>query len=97
MTIARPTAVAEAETLLRTHDRGRHAAWLKGDGALTLHTDPPGASAALHRFEEVDQDSFDDKAHASTLRTLLGYETGVWRGFSALVEAEDVSEIGPDN
>ena len=27
---------------LRAHDDGRHAAWIAGDGRLTLHTDPPG-------------------------------------------------------
>ncbi len=42
----------EYETLLRAHDRGRHAAWLRGEGALTLLTDPPGAHARLHRYVE---------------------------------------------
>ncbi len=31
--------------------RARHGAWLRGTGALTLLTDPPGAHALLHRFE----------------------------------------------
>ena len=47
---------AEAEALamlLRGHDAaGRHAAWLNGEGRLTLHTDPPGAEATLYRYEE---------------------------------------------
>jgi serine/threonine-protein kinase len=38
------------ELLLRAHDRGRHAAFLRGDGALTLVTDPPGARVTLHRY-----------------------------------------------
>jgi serine/threonine-protein kinase len=38
------------EVLLRAHDRGRHAAFLSGNGALTLMTDPPGASVSLHRY-----------------------------------------------
>ncbi len=29
----------------------RHEAWLRGEGTLTLHTDPPGAIARLLRFE----------------------------------------------
>lgn len=48
-------AIAEAEALLRLHDRGQHATWLKGDGSVTLHTDPPGAHATLHRFDEIDR------------------------------------------
>ena len=48
-------AAAEAEALLRAHDRGHHAAWLRGDGRLSLRTDPPGAYVALHRYEEVDR------------------------------------------
>lgn len=31
-----------AEVLLRTHDDGEHAAWLDGDGAISLATEPPG-------------------------------------------------------
>ncbi len=38
------------EVLLRGHDRGRHAAFLRGDGALTLVTDPPGAEVLLQRY-----------------------------------------------
>ncbi len=38
------------EVQLRAHDRGEHAAYLAGGGALTLHTDPP-AEIELRRFE----------------------------------------------
>ena len=31
-------------------DRAGHSAYLKGDGALTLVTDPPGAEVLLHRY-----------------------------------------------
>jgi eukaryotic-like serine/threonine-protein kinase len=41
---------ARAEALLRAHDRGRHAALLRGEGALTLVTDPPGAEVTLERY-----------------------------------------------
>ncbi len=40
------------ETLLRAHDRGQCAGLLRGEGALTLVTDPPGASVALYRYVE---------------------------------------------
>jgi serine/threonine protein kinase/formylglycine-generating enzyme required for sulfatase activity len=48
-----------AENLFRQHltalpdnhaDRPGHLAWLSGDGALTLVTDPPGAEVLLHRY-----------------------------------------------
>lgn len=41
---------ARAEELLRIHDRGKHAAFLRGDGRLTLLTDPPGAEVFVDRF-----------------------------------------------
>jgi serine/threonine-protein kinase len=42
----------QAEALLRAHDRGQHATFLAGDGAVTLLTDPPGARVTLHRYVE---------------------------------------------
>ena len=42
---------ARMDVLARAHDDGRHAAWLRGDGALTLVTDPPGAAVSLYRYE----------------------------------------------
>jgi len=59
--LARDNAGAlRAEALLRSHvlalpadhaTRAELTAYLKGDGALTLVTDPPGAEVLLHRFE----------------------------------------------
>lgn len=46
---------ARAEEMLRIHDRGRHAAFLRGDGALTLVTDPPGAEVIVERFVLQDR------------------------------------------
>ncbi len=57
-------AAARAELLLRDHTarlpvdhpvRARASRWLAGEGLLTLHTDPPGAVVALHRYETVDR------------------------------------------
>jgi serine/threonine-protein kinase len=42
--------VARAEARLKAHDRGRYAALLRGEGALTLITDPPGAEVRLERY-----------------------------------------------
>jgi formylglycine-generating enzyme required for sulfatase activity/tRNA A-37 threonylcarbamoyl transferase component Bud32 len=41
------------EALLATHDRGRHAAWLRGEAAVTLVTDPPGADVLLCEWQTV--------------------------------------------
>jgi len=49
-----------------------------------------------YRFEEVDQAGIAKRAHASTLRTVLGYETASWKGFTGLIELEDIREIGDD-
>jgi serine/threonine-protein kinase len=48
-------AAARAEARLRAHDRGRHAALLRGEGALTLVTDPPGAEVRLARYVRRDR------------------------------------------
>ena len=43
---------SHAEALPNDHEmRQRCAVYLKGDGALTLTTDPPGAEVLLHRYE----------------------------------------------
>ncbi len=39
-----------AEAQLKAHDRGRYATLLRGEGALTLITDPPGAEVRLERY-----------------------------------------------
>jgi len=46
------------------------------------------------RYESVKQDNAVDDADALTLRTRLGYTTGSYKGFSAMVEMEDVRIVG---
>jgi serine/threonine-protein kinase len=46
---------ARFEAQLRAHDRGRHAAFLRGEGALSLVTDPPGAEVRVERYEQRDR------------------------------------------
>jgi hypothetical protein len=48
------------------------------------------------RYENVDQDGIPREAHALTLRTRFGYQTDVYRGFSALLEGENVVAIGTE-
>lgn len=47
-----------------------------------------------YRYEYVDQDGFAENAYASTVRTNLGYKTGVFYDFQALFEAQLVHNIG---
>ena len=50
-----------------------------------------------YRYENVADDLVPDKdAHASTLRTALGYRTLPWFGVSAFLEAENVTVLGND-
>ena len=54
--------------------------------ALTTGT----ASADFRlRYENVEQDNAAQDASALTVRTRLGYNTGAFKGFSAMVEMED--------
>lgn len=51
-----------------------------------------------YRYEFVDDDLVPaNNAHASTLRTALGYETGVIGGFSAFAEMEHISQLFVDD
>jgi len=45
------------------------------------------------RYEYVDQDSFSEDAHASTLRLRLNYATGNWRNWSGFLEFDQVLEV----
>lgn len=50
-----------------------------------------------YRAETVDQVGFANDALASTLRTKLKYSTGIFKGFSAVLEFDNVTQIGNDN
>ena len=47
-----------------------------------------------YRYENIDSGSTPHGAEAHTLRTRLGYRTGEWNGWSALVEIDDVARLG---
>ncbi len=50
-----------------------------------------------YRYETVTDDAVGDKrAHASTLRTIVSYETLPFKGLNFYIEAENVSVIGDD-
>jgi len=56
-----------------------------------------------YRYEHVNDDRMSGagmalrNADASTLRTFLGYETGVFHNFSATIDLENVIEVGIDD
>ncbi|MEM7353329.1 MAG: alginate export family protein, partial [Acidobacteriota bacterium] len=83
--------VATSPGLLAQTDPAKEAesfteALKKGEAKITLR----------YRFEDVRQDGFAKDAHASTLRTTVGYTTQPYKGFSLKIEAENVAEIGND-
>ena len=49
-----------------------------------------------YRFENVSDDSPDKDAHASTLRTALGFRTRAFKRWAFQIEAENVTEVGND-
>ena len=50
-----------------------------------------------YRFEFVDQDPVANDAKASTLRSRLTYKTASWSDFSAVLEMDNIANIGPDD
>ena len=60
-----------------------------------LHGTP--AVDARYRFEYVDQNPFSRDADASTLRTRLSYTTGLYDGFDARLEWQNIQAIGAEN
>ena len=56
------------------------------------------ASGAFNlRYEGVDEDNALKNATAVTLRSALKYTTAPYKGFTAVVEAEDVRAVGTDD
>ncbi len=50
-----------------------------------------------YRYEFVEDDGFDNDARASTLRTRLGFQSGVWRGWDFNIEVNDVRHVLSNN
>ncbi len=53
--------------------------------------------SARARYESVSEDNAKKDADAVTLRTTLGYQTGMFKGVSGFIEFEDVSELNSDS
>lgn len=56
-----------------------------------------GTLGLRYRLEDVAQDNPLEDATASTVRSVLGYTTGSYSGFSGYIEFEDVSVLGEDD
>lgn len=67
------------------------------DGLESMVTNGSASLDFRYRYEQVDQDGFDKDAKASTLRSRLTLTSGSIGGFSALLEFDDVTAIGPDD
>jgi hypothetical protein len=50
-----------------------------------------------YRYEDVEQSGITNDAHAHTVRTNLGFKTGVYRDFQALIEAQLVKNFGDED
>lgn len=67
------------------------------NGAERLLTEGRLFGELRYRYEHVDQDgpaSIAGKANAGTLRANIGFETGKYKDFQALLEAQFVQKIG---
>jgi hypothetical protein len=71
------------------------ATW--GDSLSTAVSDGKASLDFRYRFENVDQDGIKKDATANTLRSRITLETAPLSGFSALIEIDDVTNIGSDD
>lgn len=64
-----------------------------GDELGRLLSDGKVDLSFRYRYEFVDQENFDEDAHASTVRTRLTLQSGEYRDFDFLLEFDDVREV----
>jgi hypothetical protein len=62
-----------------------------------IFTDATPYLDVRYRYEFADEDGRANDAHASTLRTRLGYQTGSYHGVSGVLEFENITQLGSDN
>lgn len=67
------------------------------DNFVGMFTEGKASLDFRYRFEYVDQDGFDKEAEAHTLRSRLTFSTATFKGFSGLLEFDDLSDIGSDD
>lgn len=68
-----------------------------GDDVESLVKEGKFFGQMRYRYESVDQDGIANDAHASTVRTNIGFKTGVYENFQGMAEAQFVNNIGADD
>jgi hypothetical protein len=84
-----------ASVLILSSLPSAYAATLSDDPEI-LVKDGTFFGEVRYRYETVDQDGFSRDAAASTVRTNLGFKTGVYKDFQGLIEGQIVHNIGAD-
>ena len=93
MKAIKPNVLAVAVTLALSS--GFAAAQVRTLDAAVARGDASGSFNL--RYEGVDEDNNLENATAVTLRSALKYTTAPYRGFTAVIEAEDVRAVGTDD
>lgn len=67
------------------------------DDPEILITDGEFFGEVRFRYEHVEQAGFTNDADAHTIRTNLGFKTGTYKGFQAIIEGQIVRNIGDED
>ena len=67
------------------------------DDPEILITDGEFFGEVRYRYENVEQDGFTNDADAHTVRTNLGFKTGTYKGFQALIEGQIIRNMGDED
>ena len=70
---------------------------MAGEDVASIVKDGKFFGEFRYRYETVDQDGIANDANASTVRTNIGFKTGKYKDFQALIETQVVHNIGADD
>lgn len=85
LTIGTPSAAGQGSGATQREEINSVAdALSKGNASVNMR----------YRYEFVDDENVDKDAHASTLRTTVGYRTAPFKGLSFFVQAQNVTHVG---
>ncbi|MEZ5919528.1 MAG: hypothetical protein R3D66_06455, partial [Alphaproteobacteria bacterium] len=65
-----------------------------GESVESIITEGDVFGHIRYRYETVEQGGIANDAEASTVRTNVGFKTGVYKDFQGLLEAQFVNTIG---
>ncbi|WOC26834.1 alginate export family protein [Pseudoalteromonas sp. N1230-9] len=74
-----------------------HVNAVESDGIQSMLKNGQVQGMLRYRYENVEQDGLAERAHASTLLTRFNYKTATLKGVSALLEFDNVTQLGNDN